>query len=121
MAVSHLQNTSPQFIVSGGIFFSTVVLPAGTANYSITSNVSQVVCPSTEALSSVNWTLPKASTCPGLQMSLVNKSTSATVNVLTTDSDYLPSYFSPAQLPPSAGPTNDQFYYFESDGVDTWQ
>jgi hypothetical protein len=107
--------------ISSGILFSTVFVPIGTTSYRILTNSSNIVCLAGETLSSVTWTLPKASTCPGLQMSLINKSTSTTINLMVQSGDFLPSYLSPAQIPPSGGSSNDQFYYFQSDGIDTWQ
>jgi hypothetical protein len=123
MSVALLTNiVSPTPVsLSGGICFATTIVPAGTAAYSINAQTSQVICPSNELRTAVTWTLPKASTCPGLQMSLVNKSLTAVITLATTGGDYLPSYLSPPTIPVSTGPGNDQFYYFESDGINTWQ
>lgn len=104
-----------------GVLFNSIYVPIGTVNYTIPITCSTAVCLSGETLSTVNWTFPLASASPGLQISMLNKSTSTTINLLTQGGNYLPSYLSPASIPPSGGPGNDQFYYFQSDGIDTWQ
>lgn len=131
MSVSHILDNStfsePQTVpivatcIRGGILFNIIKVPIGTSTYSIPITCSTVICLSGETLSSVTWTLPLASSCPGLQISIINKSTSTTITLATVGGNYLPSYLSPPTIPPSGGSSNDQFFYFQSDGIDTWQ
>jgi hypothetical protein len=107
--------------MTSGTQFASYFVPIGTVAYSIPIKQSSIVCLRAETLSSVTWTLPKVSSCAGLQMSLINKSTATTINLVVQSGDSLPSYFSPPQIPPSGGVGNDQFYYFQSDGIDSWQ
>ena len=107
--------------VRAGVLNNTIKVPIGTVNYAIPTTCSGVICLSGETLTTVNWTFPLVSSCPGLQISLFNKSTTTTINLLTQGGNYLPSYLSPATIGPSRGPGNDQYYFFQSDSVDTWQ
>jgi hypothetical protein len=108
-------------IASSAFQFTPLLVPIGTATLLVPNNYSTLVVQAGETLASVTWTLPLVSACPGLQISIVNKSTSTTINLLTQGGNLLPAYLSPAQIPPSGGPGNDQFFYFQSDSVDTWQ
>jgi hypothetical protein len=131
MSISHILDDSkfdtvqtvPLVVTTlrGGVLNNTINVPIGTVNYTIPSKCSAVVCLSGETLTVVNWTFPLVSACPGLQISLFNKSTTTTINLLTQGGNYLPSYLSPATIGPSGGPGNDQYYFFQSDGIDTWQ
>jgi hypothetical protein len=114
-------STTSNYVVGGGVYFTPVLVPVGATSFNIPTNYSTIILQSSETLSSVTWAFPKANSVPGLQISILNKSTTTTINLVVKPGDFLPDYLVPPQIPPSTGPGGDQFYYFQSDGIDTWQ
>lgn len=127
MSIANLLNQNDQSYlnirtntISSGILLNTYHVPLGSLTLNITSNNSQYVCLPTETLPTVTYTLPLASSCPGMFLMIINKSTTTTINVVPQGSDIIAGNQNPLVVGPSTGPGGDYIVDIFSDGIDTW-